>query len=97
MQTLRSGGDKDFNTFVDICNAYANDLGEPNLLRFGDVSRKVFFHKDDVKAIFGQGFIDGLKNSVKSEINPLLKEKINFAIVKKGGAYDLEPYLDFPK
>ncbi|GAB1347445.1 hypothetical protein MASR1M104_23440 [Cloacibacterium normanense] len=24
-------------------------------------------------------------------------EKINFAIVKKGGAYDLEPYLDFPK
>ena len=52
---------------------------------------------DDLEILFGSEFIEGLRNSVASEINPLLSEKINFGIVKKGGPYDLEPYLDFPK
>lgn len=89
--------DKDFNTFVDIAREFGKDKTKFKLDNLGKIQQKGFFHKDDIEKLFGIEFIDGLKNSVKSEINPLLKEKISFAIVKKRSSYDLEPYLDFPK
>ncbi|EJL75367.1 hypothetical protein [Chryseobacterium populi] len=85
----------DFNIFIQICKEYGKHNGKARLDNIGNISSKGFFHKDDILALFGSKFVDGLKNSTKMDLQPLLREKINFAIVKKGGPYDLEPYLDF--
>lgn len=66
---------------------------------------KGFMHKDELKLILGDKFFNQFRNHIKFDTNFIgkLKENgkaitindISFAIIKKGGKYDLEPYLTF--
>lgn len=88
-------GAKDFDDFINICKEYGK-TAKYNTSKLAMIQKKGFFNKDDIAELFGKSFIDGLRNAVKNETAFDFK-KINFGIVKKGGKYDLEPYLDFPK
>lgn len=47
-----------------------------------------------IKDLLGEDFINELRKSIVNDIN-FDADKIDFAIIKEGGPYDLEPFLNF--
>ncbi|KRB56735.1 hypothetical protein ASD98_08575 [Flavobacterium sp. Root186] len=83
---------KDFEIFTYIARQYAK---EKNLtFNFQNVSSKGFMKLDGIEKLFGKEFVKQFRQTVRNDIN-FLSEDINFAIVKEGGPYDLEPFLKF--
>jgi len=83
---------KDFEIFTYIARQYAE--GNSDIFNFQKVSSRGFMKLDGIQQLFGEKFITQFRQTVRNDINFLSKD-INFAIVKEGGPYDLEPFLKF--
>ena len=53
-----------------------------------------FIKLDGIEELLGKKFITQFRQTIHNDIN-FLTNDINFAIVKEGGPYDLEPFLKF--
>jgi hypothetical protein len=85
---------KDFEVFTYLANQFAKKSNGRKTFDFTNISKKGFMKLEDIKELFGPDFIKQFRQTVASNIDfPI--DKINFAIVKEGGAYDLEPFLKF--
>ncbi|MBJ2125346.1 hypothetical protein [Flavobacterium sp. IB48] len=83
---------QDFEVFTYIARQYAKE--KKLTFDFQNVSNKGFMKLDGIERLFGENFIIQFRQTIRNDVN-FLPNKINFAIVKEGGPYDLEPFLKF--
>ncbi|WP_426485534.1 hypothetical protein [Flavobacterium sp. 2] len=83
----------DFVIFTHIAQAYAK-ARKNSSFNFTKVSQKGFIKLDGIKDLLGEDFINELRKSIVNDIN-FDAHEIDFAIIKEGGPYDLEPFLNF--
>jgi len=84
---------RDFEVFTYIAREFSKNKLETTF-DFGKVSKKGFMKLEEIESLFGKRFVNQLRQSVGNDVN-FSPNKINFAIVKGGGPYDLEPNLIF--
>jgi hypothetical protein len=83
----------DFVIFTHVAQAYSK-AKKYSTFDFYKVSKKGFIKLDGIESLLGPDFITQLRKSLVNDIN-FDADKIDFAIIKEGGPYDLEPFLNF--
>ena len=89
--------ENDFNAFTLIARQFAKEKGK--IFEFDKITSKGFMKINDIENLFGKDFVKQFRNTIKNDTNfpgkYIKGDDINFAIIKEGGAYDIEPFLTF--